>query len=150
MSYLLTFAIGAVVGAGALYCAYKKGAFKTNKPKKTIEGLSVKVVEGTLSFNDVVGWFKSQNLNKEKDTPFIALFDEVKQMLLGDKLEAKSDFSIPPLSEIGQHEDKKARMFLGVYNEDADEIMPSLLIFADAFDEKTSEVFGDESIVVLQ
>lgn len=150
MSYLLTFGIGAVVGAGAMYCACKIGAIKTDKPKKIIEGLSVKVVEGTLSFNDVVGWFKSQNLNPEKNTPFIALFDNFKQMLLGDKLEAKSDFCIPPSSEIGQHEDKKAQLLLGVYNEDTDEISPSLLILADAFDEKTSEVLGDESLVVLQ
>lgn len=150
MSYILTFGIGALVGAGALYYAYKKGAFKQNRPKKAIEGLSVKVIEGTLSFNDVVGWFKSQNLKKEEDTPFIALFDKCRETIFGEQLGANWDFTIPPLSEVVLHEDKKAKIFLGVYNEEKDEIIPSLLILADAFDEKTTEVFGNESLVVLQ
>lgn len=41
------------------------------------------------------------------------------------------------------------RLLLGVYDEKADEINKALLIIADAFDEKTLEVLGNESLVVL-
>ena len=38
---------------------------------------------------------------------------------------------------------------VGVYDEKTDEITKSLLIIADAFDEKTLEVLGNEPLVVL-
>lgn len=150
MSTILIVGAGVVVvGAAAAYYSYKKGLFqKQTKSVKPMSNLSVKQIEGTLSFGDVVGWFKSLSLDKEKDTPFIALADQVEDMITSY---FKSDNIIvyPPLPDgILEDQDKK-RLLLGVYDEKSQEVSNAMLLVADSFDAKTLEVLGEEKLVVL-
>ena len=81
-------------------------------------------------FREVVDWFKSLRLNPQEDTPFIANASEFKEML---KTAPKKDVGI----------------FEGVYNEETDEITANRYLDADEVDQKTKNVLGNESLVVL-
>ena len=96
-----------------------------------IVNLVRKVVHGVLNFcREVVDWVKSLRLNPQEDTPFIANASEFKEML---KTAPKKDVGI----------------FEGVYNEETDEITANRYLDADEVDQKTKNVLGNESLVVL-
>ena len=96
-----------------------------------IVNLVRKVINGILNFaKEVVDWFKSLRLNPQEDTPFIANASEFKEML---KTAPKKDVGI----------------FEGVYNEETDEITANRYLDADEVDQKTKNVLGNESLVVL-
>lgn len=98
-----------------------------------------KIVEGVLSFDDIVAWFKTvPNLNKDEDSPFI--------FKANDKEVIKEKMHLSLNAELTKG---KQPIFLGVYNEKEDKIVKSILVEADALDEKTMEVFGKESFVIL-
>lgn len=66
----ITFIIGAVTLGGVAYYLYKR---KTKKDFWTLfEPSNIKVIDGTLDFNDVIAYFKSKNLKQGSDIPFIA------------------------------------------------------------------------------
>lgn len=91
-----------------------------------------KVIRGILNFaREVVGWFRSLTLDKDKDTPFIANAEQFKEML-----------KTAPTKKVG--------IFEGVYNEESDEITYNRYLDADEIDNKTKEVLGNEPLVVLQ
>ena len=100
------------------------------KLKRGKEIYSIKTIEGKVNFQDIVAWFKSLSLDKNKDVPFIAKATELKDML---NYETK----------------KNAALFVGVFNEEKNEIIHAQIIEADSFDDQTLEVLGKESIVVL-
>lgn len=146
---LIMGAVTVAVGAGVVCYSYKKGLFKKKtKSIKPMSNLSIKQIEGTLSFGDVVGWFKTLSLDKEKDTPFIALADKLEDMITSY---FKSDNIIvyPPLPDGILEDQNKKRLLLGVYDEKNDEVSNALLLVADSFDAKTLEVLGEEALVVL-
>ncbi len=93
--------------------------------------VSVKTIDGTINFADVVGWFKSLKLDKEKDIPFVGNANVFKDML--QNFEQK----------------KSVALFIGVFDEKSDKIIHSQIIEADDFDQKTREVLGSEDLVVL-
>lgn len=93
--------------------------------------VSVKTIDGTINFADVVGWFKSLKLDKEKDIPFVGNANAFKDML--QNFEQK----------------KSVALFIGVFDEKSDKIIHSQIIEADDFDQKTREVLGSEDLVVL-
>lgn len=93
--------------------------------------VSVKTIDGTINFADVVGWFKSLKLDKEKDIPFVGNANAFKDML--QNFEQK----------------KSVALFIGVFDEKFDKIIHSQIIEADDFDQKTREVLGSEDLVVL-
>ena len=146
---LIVGAVTVAVGAGVVYYGYKKGIFK-KKPKnvKQISNLEVKKINGTLSFMDVVGWFKKLSLDPQKDTPFVALADKFEEMFT-TYFKTENMIVYPPLPGDTFNGPDNKRLLLGVYDEKANEINKALLIIADAFDEKTLEVLGNESLVVL-
>lgn len=91
-----------------------------------------KVIRGILNFaREVVGWFRSLTLDKEKDTPFIADATKFKEML-----------KTAPTKNVG--------IFEGVYNEDTDEITNNRYLEADEVDDRTKNVLGNEELVVLK
>ena len=100
------------------------------KLKRGKEIYSIKTIEGKVNFQDIVAWFKSLSLDKNKDVPFIAKATELKDML---NYETK----------------KNAALFVGVFNEEKNEIIHAQIIEADSFDDKILEVLGNEPIVVL-
>lgn len=145
---LIIGAVTVAVGAGVVYYSYKKGLFKKKKVVKPICNLKVKDVQGTLSFPNVVGWFKSLHLDPQKNTPFVALADQLENMI-GSYFKSDNVFVYPPLPDDVFKDQSKKRLLLGVYNEETDEVSNAMLIVADAFDEKTLEVLGNESLVAL-
>lgn len=94
------------------------------------DNISIKAIDGCTNFSDIVGWFKSLKLDKEKDIPFIADPNVFKGIL---KFEQK----------------KNVALFIGVYDENSDKIIHSQIIEADELDQKTLEVLGTEKLVVL-
>ena len=119
-------AIGIVVKLCPKYLISKIG----KKLKLSKEIYSIKTIEGKVNFQDIVAWFKSLSLDKNKDVPFIAKATELKDML---NYETK----------------KNAALFVGVFNEEKNEIIHAQIIEADSFDDQTLEVLGKESIVIL-
>ena len=87
-------------------------------------------IEGCLNFLEVVNWFKTLKLDKNKHVPFVAKASAMKDML-----------SIQPT--------KKESLFVGVYDGETAEIGHAKFIEADELDAKTSEVLGNEDLVVL-
>ena len=93
----------------------------------------IKFIDGILDFaKHVVSYFKNLNLDKDKQTPFIANANtsEFKQML-----------NRAPRKNVG--------IFQGVYNEETDEIEHAEYIDADNIDSKTRNTLGGESLAVL-
>lgn len=102
-----------------------KGAFRF------IVNIVRKVIQGIFQFaRQVVDWFRSLTLDREKHTPFIADAEKFKEML-----------KTAPVKEVG--------IFEGVYDEEADEIVANRYLEADELDQKTKEVLGNEPLVVL-
>ncbi|GEM_PF-699189 len=145
---LIIGAVTVAVGAGVVYYSYKKGLFKKKKIVKPICNLNVKNVQGTLPFTDVIGWFKSLRLDSQKATPFVALADQLENMI-GAYFKSDIVFVYPPLPDDVFKDQGKKRILLGVYDENIDEVSHALLIVADAFDQKTLDVLGNESLIVL-
>lgn len=127
------------LGGGAILCAFirakqGKGKAKSEFPKTIpfVGEVNSSVID-TLDFSNVVGWFKNlKYLDKERHVPFIA----------NAEAEAiKSMITFEP--------QKKYIVLLGVYDETTDEIIEKHLIHADKLDEKTQQVLGNETLVVL-
>lgn len=142
MQYVLIFCVVALL----LYFLYRKqtcgsddcmksksNSFSKDIIKDVLEKTQceTRVIDGTLNFADVVGWFKQiDGLVQDKDIPFFA-----------DASQFKESLKRTP--------QKNCAFFLGIYNEEKDEITHSLLIECDACDAKTKDVLGSESLVVL-
>lgn len=98
-----------------------------------IKNICKKIINGILSFSrHVLGWFRSLSLNQSRDVPFIAN---------ADRPEFKKMIKEAPVKNVG--------VFQGVYNEETEEIIYNEYIQADALDEMTREVLGEDSLVVL-
>lgn len=90
----------------------------------------VKTIEGSVNFMEVVNYFKSLKLDKEKHIPFVAKAEAFKEIL---KFEPK----------------KQVALFIAVFDKNLNEIIHSQIIEADELDAKTLEVLGVEDLVVL-
>ena len=123
-------AIGAAaVGVIALFVyAKRKAPLLTN--------LNEEVLDTTLTFEDVINFFKSSNLDQEKDIPFVAKGDcnEFRRMLHAPYPKKKEGY---------------CTIFIGVYNETDDQIKSHKLIHAKAIDKALADCLGSENLVVL-
>lgn len=105
----------------------------------SLKDIEKKTVDGVISFNDIVGWFKNiKNLDMENDVPFMA--NPLQKECLKEKMQIIINVNIT--------EGKKA-ILLGVYNQKENKLTSSCLLEADSFDEKTLDTFGNEPFVVL-
>ena len=98
-----------------------------------IKRLFVRIINGMINFfNNIVGWFKGLRLKKEEDIPFVinAKDPQFREMLKN-----------APQKNVG--------LFEGVFNERTDEITHHEYLAADAIDNQTRQVIGNESVVVL-
>lgn len=143
MNTYLIMGIATVAVAGGILLVFKekpnwiKKVFKKKttlldtlfKKKLKIECETVSI-EGSLNFLEVVNWFKTLKLDKNKHVPFVAKASAMKSVL-----------SIQPT--------KKESLFVGVYEEEKDLIVHAKLIEADELDAKTREVLGNEDLIVL-
>ena len=126
---LIGLGIAAVATAIAIIMKPKDIISKIRKKLKHKE-IPVKTIEGKVNFQDIVAWFKSLPLDKNKHVPFIAKADQFKDML-------------------NYKPKKNATLFIGVFDEEKNEIIHTQIIEADSFDEQTRETLGNEAIVVL-
>ena len=126
---LIGLGIAAVAAAIAIIMKPKDIISKIRKKLKHKE-IPVKTIEGKVNFQDIVAWFKSLPLDKNKHVPFIAKADQFKDML-------------------NYKPKKNATLFIGVFDEEKNEIIHAQIIEADSFDEQTRETLGNEAIVVL-
>ena len=93
-------------------------------------------IEGELPFSDVVSFFKTLNLKKGDDTPFIARKSE----------KTKDIFNTYNLQfEVVDYK----WLFIGVYNEKEESITNYKVIYAKSFDQQLEELLGNEDLVVL-
>lgn len=90
----------------------------------------LKTIDGSVNFIEVVNYFKSLKLDKEKHIPFVAKAEAFKEIL---KFEPK----------------KQVALFIAVFDKNLNEIIHSQIIEADELDAKTLEVLGVEDLVVL-
>lgn len=136
-TYLIIGIVVVVLGVIIGILLSKKKTKELTLPEKVMKAnimgvdVSVKKIDGTINFADVVGWFKSLKLDKEKDIPFVGNANAFKDML--QNFEQK----------------KSVALFIGVFDEKSDKIIHSQIIEADDFDQKTREVLGSEDLVVL-
>lgn len=130
---IVVVALGVIIGILLSKKKTKELTLPEKVKKANIMGVdvSVKTIDGTINFADVVGWFKSLKLDKEKDIPFVGNANAFKDML--QNFEQK----------------KSVALFIGVFDEKSDKIIHSQIIEADDFDQKTREVLGSEDLVVL-
>jgi hypothetical protein len=135
MDTYLIIGIAVVVVAVVALLVFKKKPTLLDSIKKAfkkewkIEYETVSI-EDCLNFLEVVNWFKTLKLDKNKHVPFVA-----KASAMKDKL------SIQPT--------KKESLFIGVYDEEKDEIVHAKFIETDELDAKTREVLGNEDLIVL-
>ena len=93
--------------------------------------INVIAIDGKLDFfSDVVGWFRKKSLQKGRHTPFV-----------GDKNKIKDILETDTIKDVG--------IFMGVYDQQTDEITDMAVVVADELDAKTKEVLGNEPLVIL-
>lgn len=126
---------------GALLICIALVSYSSRKRKGTIalDNIEKKRIEGVLNFDNVIGWFKTLHLDQETDTPFIA--NPKDRDCLKEKMGVTLNIQLSS---------EKNYLLLGVYNSKDNIITHSLLIEADLFDGKTTEVLGNEAFVVLK
>lgn len=105
-----------------------------NMTQKVIDcvnnNIEVETISHELNFLEIVSWFKSLTLVKDKEIPFVA-----------NPLMMKDLLQINPISETS--------IIIGVYNLDKDVITHAKLINATSLDAKTKEILANEPLVVL-
>lgn len=127
----ITIILGLAAIGGAAYYIYKK---KSNDQFPTS---NVKVIDGTLDFNDVLAYFKSKNLKKGTDVPFIARDGAMEQFV------KKTHKKFP------EGKDGYITIVIGVYNEVDDQVTYGQILYVKELDDRTKEVLGNEELVVL-
>ena len=121
-SGVLFFAFAAVA-AGVVYYLYNRSG------KKRINLLDIpkETIEGDITMEDIIGIFKSQNLEKGKEIPFVAQ-------------NTTEIFNFKIDSEGILQKDGYQTLFIGVFKEDIDSLSFSKIIFAKGFDDKLLDV----------
>ena len=90
-----------------------------------------KIIQGIISFvKEIVNYFKTLNLVQNRDIPFIANTEQLKEMIKN-----------APVKNVG--------IFEATYNQQTEEIENARYLAADEIDEQTQEVLGKEQLVVL-
>jgi len=127
----ITGAAALLVGAAAYIIKNRNTLFNKVKRKITAN-YEVETIEGELTMQDVVSYFKKLSLVQERDVPFIAKANKLGNDVL------KITTTITGNS-----------IFIGVYNLETDEITYSKLINTMSIDSKLKNLFGNEPLVVL-
>lgn len=127
-----------VAVAAILYFFYKKGKQSASQLKiADFSQVKIETVEGELRLDDVVSIFKSQNLDPNVHTPFIA------GSLTGFDVKPEGFLNRPGY----------VPLVIGVYNDGKENIQFMEVVFAMSFDDKLQKVLetatNDNPLVVL-
>lgn len=127
-----SYIIGAGVVAAIGYCLWRMIQNRQN----FLDSVPEDVVEGTLHKEDIINYFKSQQIVKGEDIPFLADgdCDEFRKMLHAPYPKKKEGYQT---------------FFIGVYNEKNDNINFARLIHARDVEQAVKVLLGGEHLVVL-
>lgn len=134
MNTLGWIAIGAVIIGGAVYLVSRNKTVSKSIKDKIDESLKKKILSSSedvdeLRMADVVAFFKSKNLVKGRDIPFVA--------------------TVAGFSKVVSLPNKENGYILGVYNEAKDDLTEIKLVYAKSVDEKFKSTIGNEQLIVL-
>lgn len=127
-----SYIIGAGVVAAIGYCLWRMIQNRQN----FLDSVPEDVVEGTLHKEDIINYFKSQQIVKGEDIPFLADgdCDEFRKMLHAPYPKKKEGYQT---------------FFIGVYNEKNNNINFARLIHARDVEQAVKVLLGGEHLVVL-
>lgn len=127
-----SYIIGAGVVAAIGYCLWRMIQNRQN----FLDSVPEDVVEGTLHKEDIINYFKSQQIVKGEDIPFLADgdCDEFRKMLHAPYPKKKEGYQT---------------FFIGVYNEKNDNINFARLIHVRDVEQAVKVLLGGEHLVVL-
>lgn len=109
--------------------------FALKKRKNSFKVTNIDVTDSTLTFDDLIGYYKSLKLSKGEDTPFLANGNGEKiRKIIGEQ-------NFP-------HKEGYAPIFAGVFR--GKEIIDHKLIYAKDIDEKIKELLKDNDLVALE
>lgn len=129
----ILFSVALLVLAGGAYYIY----YRRRQSMKDWYLTKTEVLDGTLEFSSIVSFFKTLNLDKNSDIPFLGRE--------GGK-EFSRFFGKKPFPE---HRDGYQAIFIGVFDEKINDISEFKVIYAKELDLQTNQVFGCEYLVVL-
>lgn len=128
MNNIVLIGTGAAVIAGVI-CT----VFYVKRRKNQIK-YATEQVEAVLELEDVVAYFKSLNLKKGEDTPFIMNCEhERSQEHIKDSPTPKEGYKL---------------IFVGIYNNNKN-ILAGKYIYSLGWSDKLTEIMGNEPIVIL-
>ena len=129
---------GTILTIGAV-CAIAYAVYKRKQNKYITlndNNTETSIVDGELCFTDVIAYFKGLNLKKGEDIPFICR----------ESQRTKEIFNIyrPEFKQAGY-----TWLFIGVYNENSEEITNYKVIYAKSLDKAITDTFNGEDLVIL-
>ena len=131
---ILITALAGLIGGVLFYLFNSKN--KTFKLNITPDAIPVEDVDGVIKLVDIVDWIKGLELNPKKQTPFIVQGTRLHEII--------SSFNKDSL---------ETSVFVGIYNEDSDEMTNGKLLVGKAFDKRLSDVLSnatnDNPIIVI-
>ena len=120
--------IGTLVVAGIVGYAYIKSSKNKQVSGISIDEVPKEIVDGEVKMDDIVGFFKQMQLNKDNDTPFIALDIEE---TFGKELSPKESL----------HKEGYKTLFIGVLRQDK-YIKFARIIYTKDIDNKLTDMFS--------
>ena len=127
-------ATAAVVVGGVAYLVLRNKTASKSINDKINESLKKKIISSSenvdeLRMADVVSFFKSKNLVKDCDIPFVA--------------------TVAGFSKVVSLPEKENGYILGIYNEAKDDLTEIKLVYAKSIDERFKSTIGNEQLIVL-
>ena len=134
MNTLGWIATAAVVVGGVAYLVLRNKTASKSINDKINESLKKKMISSSenvdeLRMEDVVSFFKSKNLVKGRDIPFVA--------------------TVAGFSKVVSLPNKENGYILGIYNEAKDDLTEIKLVYAKSIDERFKSTIGNEQLIVL-
>lgn len=126
-----------IVAAVGIYI-YKTRPKKDKNVDADSDDLLSEIIDGELTLDAVIAFFKSKSLDIDKHKPFIA------NSFPDDEWQKKCNCKFPP------KKDGYVSILLGVYNEKADTVEYIKIVYAKSLDKKLLDVFGNDKLVVLR
>lgn len=126
MKIIIGIGIVVVAGVATAYFLYKR-----NRKRHVKIDLPIDEVH-ELSLADVVGFFKSLQLNKDKDEPFIATSDKIKELV-----------------NVPEDMQGKQLVLLGVYDSKTDTFDPLKLMAVEHLSQEIVNLMGNDPLVKL-
>ena len=132
----IAFTLAGAIVSGLVWLYYNSNVFNGSK-KSSLKDLNVdfEELDDLLELEQVVTWFRNQQLDEKKDIPFI---------IEGDNLSFFFDDN--------KYDDNT--LFMGVYEKSSDTIIRAKAIHAKAFNKRLNDVLAsakaDNPVIVLK